>query len=90
MVDSASESEVNVLFKNLVERFMIRSFLSGSFFVYKNSHFRANQFPKLLRYLAGINVMAGVGLLSTSYTVKQAGWASLLVLVQMQTPSCTM
>ncbi|KAL5546603.1 hypothetical protein UlMin_006290, partial [Ulmus minor] len=29
----------------------------------------------------GINVMAGVGLLSTPYTVKEAGWVSLLVLV---------
>ncbi|KAL3341694.1 hypothetical protein AABB24_025952 [Solanum stoloniferum] len=29
----------------------------------------------------GVNVMAGVGLLSTPYTVKEAGWASLLVLV---------
>ncbi|XP_073159514.1 amino acid transporter AVT1A-like isoform X1 [Henckelia pumila] len=28
-----------------------------------------------------INVMAGVGLLSTPYTVKESGWASLLVLV---------
>ncbi|XP_055828556.1 amino acid transporter AVT1A [Solanum dulcamara] len=29
----------------------------------------------------GVNVMAGVGLLSTPYTVKEAGWASVLVLV---------
>ncbi|XP_047177135.1 amino acid transporter AVT1A-like, partial [Vigna umbellata] len=29
----------------------------------------------------GINVMAGVGLLSTPYTVKQAGWASMLVML---------
>ncbi|KAH6772195.1 Transmembrane amino acid transporter family protein [Perilla frutescens var. hirtella] len=29
----------------------------------------------------GINVMAGVGLLSTPYTVKVGGWASLLILV---------
>ncbi|PIM98503.1 Amino acid transporter [Handroanthus impetiginosus] len=29
----------------------------------------------------GVNVMAGVGMLSTPYTVKEAGWASLLVLV---------
>lgn len=29
----------------------------------------------------GVNVMAGVGLLSTPYTVKEAGWASLLVLL---------
>lgn len=29
----------------------------------------------------GLNVMVGVGLLSTPYTVKQAGWAGLAVLV---------
>ncbi|KAK4481758.1 hypothetical protein RD792_012669 [Penstemon davidsonii] len=29
----------------------------------------------------GINVMAGVGLLSTPYTVKEAGWASIFVLI---------
>lgn len=29
----------------------------------------------------GINVLAGVGLLSTPYTVKEGGWASLVVLV---------
>ncbi|XP_022846244.1 amino acid transporter AVT1A-like [Olea europaea var. sylvestris] len=29
----------------------------------------------------GVNVMAGVGLLSTPYTVKEAGWASLAVLI---------
>ncbi|CAJ1914851.1 unnamed protein product [Sphenostylis stenocarpa] len=29
----------------------------------------------------GINVMAGVGLLSTPYTVKQAGWASMIVML---------
>ena len=29
----------------------------------------------------GINVLAGVGLLSTPYIVKEAGWASLVVLV---------
>lgn len=38
---------------------------------------------RLLLFLSGlgVNVMAGVGLLSTPYTVKEAGWASLLVLV---------
>ncbi|XP_028766685.1 amino acid transporter AVT1A-like [Neltuma alba] len=36
----------------------------------------------------GVNVMAGVGLLSTSYTVKQAGWASLLVLVLFAVVCC--
>ena len=30
---------------------------------------------------AGVNVLAGVGLLSTPYTVKEGGWASLVVLV---------
>ncbi|GMY19434.1 amino acid transporter AVT1A isoform X1 [Fagus crenata] len=29
----------------------------------------------------GVNVLAGVGLLSTPYTVKEGGWASLVVLV---------
>ncbi|KAL3841166.1 hypothetical protein ACJIZ3_025757 [Penstemon smallii] len=29
----------------------------------------------------GVNVMAGVGLLSTPYTVKEAGWASIFVLI---------
>ncbi|KAL8489343.1 hypothetical protein ACS0TY_025299 [Phlomoides rotata] len=29
----------------------------------------------------GVNVMVGVGLLSTPYTVKEAGWSSMLVLV---------
>ena len=32
-------------------------------------------------YLAGINVMCGVGLLSTPYTVRQAGWASMVVML---------
>lgn len=36
----------------------------------------------------GINVMAGVGLLSTPYTVKQAGWASLIVLVLFAVVCC--
>ncbi|KAF7819093.1 amino acid transporter AVT1A-like [Senna tora] len=36
----------------------------------------------------GVNVMAGVGLLSTAYTVKQAGWASLLVLVLFAVVCC--
>ena len=34
-----------------------------------------------LFFEAGINVLAGVGLLSTPYTVKEGGWASLVVLV---------
>ena len=29
----------------------------------------------------GVNVLAGIGLLSTPYAVKEAGWASLAVLV---------
>ncbi|GMN57774.1 hypothetical protein TIFTF001_026876 [Ficus carica] len=36
----------------------------------------------------GINVMAGVGLLSTPYTVKEAGWASLIVLVVFAVICC--
>lgn len=32
--------------------------------------------------------MAGVGLLSTPYTVKEAGWASLLVLVIFTSICC--
>ncbi|PON38833.1 Amino acid transporter, transmembrane domain containing protein [Trema orientale] len=36
----------------------------------------------------GINVMAGVGLLSTPFTVKEAGWASLLVLVLFAVVCC--
>ncbi|XP_012857439.1 PREDICTED: vacuolar amino acid transporter 1 [Erythranthe guttata] len=35
-----------------------------------------------------INVMAGVGLLSTPYTVKQGGWASLLILVLFASVCC--
>jgi len=31
--------------------------------------------------LVGINVMAGVGLLSTPYTVNQAGWMSIAVMI---------
>ena len=37
---------------------------------------------------AGINVMAGVGLLSTPYKVKEAGWASLIVLVLFAVICC--
>lgn len=36
----------------------------------------------------GINVMAGVGLLSTPYTVKEAGWASLAVLLLFAVVCC--
>ncbi|KAK9290764.1 hypothetical protein L1049_008940 [Liquidambar formosana] len=36
----------------------------------------------------GVNVMAGVGLLSTPYTVKEAGWASLAVLVLFAVICC--
>ncbi|KAG4393614.1 hypothetical protein GLYMA_03G127900v4 [Glycine max] len=35
----------------------------------------------LKQYSMGINVMAQVGLLSTPYTVKQAGWAGLFVML---------
>lgn len=44
---------------------------------------------KFLSYFGtGVNVMAGVGLLSTSYTVKEAGWASLLVLLLFAVICC--
>jgi hypothetical protein len=33
------------------------------------------------RYLAGINVLAGVGLLSTPFTIHEAGWTGLAVLL---------
>ncbi|PIN21490.1 hypothetical protein CDL12_05794 [Handroanthus impetiginosus] len=36
----------------------------------------------------GINVMAGVGLLSTPYTVKEAGWVSLAILVLFAVICC--
>ncbi|XP_022882712.1 amino acid transporter AVT1A-like isoform X2 [Olea europaea var. sylvestris] len=36
----------------------------------------------------GVNVMAGVGLLSTPYTVKEAGWASMAVLVLFAVICC--
>ncbi|PSS01742.1 Vacuolar amino acid transporter like [Actinidia chinensis var. chinensis] len=36
----------------------------------------------------GINVMVGVGLLSTPYTVKEAGWASLAVLLLFAVVCC--
>lgn len=36
----------------------------------------------------GLNVMAGVGLLSTPYTVREAGWASLAVLVLLAVVCC--
>ncbi|XP_019458961.1 PREDICTED: vacuolar amino acid transporter 1-like [Lupinus angustifolius] len=36
----------------------------------------------------GINVMAGVGLLSTPFTVKQAGWASMVVMVLFAAVCC--
>ncbi|XP_068648353.1 amino acid transporter AVT1A-like [Aristolochia californica] len=36
----------------------------------------------------GVNVMAGVGLLSTPYTIKEAGWFSLLLLVVFAVTCC--
>ncbi|KAK9921815.1 hypothetical protein M0R45_030311 [Rubus argutus] len=36
----------------------------------------------------GINVMAGIGLLSTPYTVKEAGWASIVVLLLFAVMCC--
>lgn len=41
------------------------------------------------KYLpTAINVMAGVGLLSTPYTVKEAGWASMVILVLFAVICC--
>lgn len=39
-------------------------------------------------FCIGINVMCGVGLLSTPYTVRQAGWAGLLVLMFFAVVCC--
>lgn len=39
-------------------------------------------------YGTGVNVMAGIGLLSTSFTVREAGWASLAVLVLFAVVCC--
>ncbi|CAK8531973.1 unnamed protein product [Lathyrus sativus] len=36
----------------------------------------------------GINVMVGVGLISAPYTVKQAGWASMLVMTLFTVVCC--
>ncbi|CAH9134868.1 unnamed protein product [Cuscuta epithymum] len=36
----------------------------------------------------GLNVMAGVGLLSTPFTIKEAGWASIVVLVFFAVTCC--
>ncbi|XP_010554769.1 PREDICTED: vacuolar amino acid transporter 1 [Tarenaya hassleriana] len=36
----------------------------------------------------GVNVMAGVGLLSTPFTVKEAGWASMFILVLFAVICC--
>ncbi|XP_042452268.1 amino acid transporter AVT1A-like isoform X1 [Zingiber officinale] len=36
----------------------------------------------------GVNVLAGVGLLSTPFTVKEAGWASLVMLVVFSAVCC--
>ncbi|KAF8043660.1 hypothetical protein BT93_A1851 [Corymbia citriodora subsp. variegata] len=36
----------------------------------------------------GVNVLAGVGLLSTPYTIKEAGWASLVILVLFAAVCC--
>lgn len=37
-------------------------------------------FVKWHCYGTAVNVMVGVGLISTSYTIKEAGWASLVAL----------
>nr|GLL24524.1 vacuolar amino acid transporter 1-like [Ipomoea trifida] len=36
----------------------------------------------------GVNVMAGIGLLSTAFTVREAGWASIVVLVLFAVVCC--
>lgn len=38
-------------------------------------------FEKTLFWVTAINVMAGVGLLSTPFTVKETGWASMVILL---------
>ncbi|CAH9068861.1 unnamed protein product [Cuscuta epithymum] len=38
--------------------------------------------------ITGLNVMAGIGILSTPFTVKQAGWASIVVLVLFAAICC--
>lgn len=49
-------------------------------------HFHKIIYPSILvqffcNYDIGVNVLAGVGLLSTPYTMKEAGWTGLVVLV---------
>lgn len=39
-------------------------------------------------WFTAINVMAGVGLLSTPYTVKEAGWASMVILLLFAVICC--
>lgn len=39
-------------------------------------------------FTAGVNVMAGVGLLSTPSTIKEAGWLSLVVLILFAVVCC--
>ena len=45
-------------------------------------------FDIYLSYWAGINVLAGVGLLSTPFTIHEAGWTGLAVLVCFATVCC--
>lgn len=42
----------------------------------------------LFFYGTGVNVMAGIGLLSTAFTVREAGWASIAVLVLFAVVCC--
>jgi len=53
----------------------------------KNS-ISACSFYKTCFTLVGINVMAGVGLLSTPYTVNQAGWMGLAVMLFFAVVCC--
>jgi len=38
--------------------------------------------------LAGVNVLAGIGIFSAPYTVREAGWASLVVLAFFAVVCC--
>jgi vesicular inhibitory amino acid transporter len=38
--------------------------------------------------LAGVNVLAGIGIFSAPYTISEAGWASLLVLAFFAVVCC--
>ena len=79
---------------------LIRDDLSSLLFgTFTCSNFNASQNAYLYRvaqndlrssgcHETGINVMAGIGLLSTPNTVKEAGWASLAVLLLFAVVCC--